>query len=372
MTDNEQEMLKHERFMLRCIELAEKGAGKVSPNPMVGSVLVVGSAVIGEGYHERFGGVHAEVNAIASVRDRSMLHKATLYVNLEPCSHFGKTPPCADLIIEKGIPRVVVACRDPHDKVAGRGIERLRDAGVEVIENVLRDKALQLNEAFVKSHEKGMPFVAVKLAQTLDGKVATGKGLSKWITGEEARQEVHRQRSRYDAVLSASSTVLADDPLLTVRHVEGRNPVRVVLDRHLRIPLTAKVFNSEARTFLFTANGMAENSRIGLLREKDVEVYSVKDHESGLDLKEVMHLLHDKGILSVYVESGPRLAASLIRARLVDKLFLYIAPLLFGGDGLDAVASIGVEAPDKAPRLRYETPRFFGEDLLIEAYLHHD
>ncbi len=371
MTESEKEMQQHERFMSRCIELAEKGAGNVSPNPMVGSVLVAGSRVIGEGCHERFGGAHAEVNAIASVSDQSMLKQATLYVNLEPCSHFGKTPPCADLIIEKDIPRVVVACRDPHEKVAGKGIQRLRDAGIDVLENVLHDKALKLNEAFVKSHEKSMPFVAVKLAETLDGKVATGKGLSKWITGNEARQEVHRQRSRYDAVLSAASTVLADDPLLTVRHVEGRNPLRVVLDRNLRVPLTAKVFNREAKTLLFTANGRAGDSRIELLREREIEVCCVNEDESGLDLKEVMCVLHAKSILSVYVESGPRLAASLIQCGLVDKIFLYIAPLLFGGDGLDAVAPLGVEAPDNAPRLQYEKPCFFGEDLLVEAYLHH-
>lgn len=359
----------HERFMLRCLELAEKGAGYVSPNPMVGSVLVAGGQVIGEGYHERFGGPHAEVNAIASVKDKARLRQSTLYVNLEPCSHHGKTPPCCDLLIEKKIPRVVIACVDPHEKVAGKGIQKLREAGVEVIEGVLRDRSLKLNEAFVKSHEKNMPFVSIKLAQSLDGKIATAKGVSQWITGYEARKEVHRQRGRYDAVLTGSLTVLADDPLLTVRHVEGRNPLRVVLDRMLRIPETANVFNEDAPTLLITSKEKAEAVQLDRLQKKGIEVACVNEVQDGLDLHEVMRFLHAKHILSVFVESGPRLSASLLRSMLVDKVYIHVAPKLIGSDGLDSFAPLGVDAPDQAFGLRFEQPCFFGEDLLIEAYV---
>ena len=359
----------HERFMSRCLELAEKGTGYVSPNPMVGSILVVDGKVIGEGYHEQFGGPHAEVNAIASVQDHALLRQSTLYVNLEPCSHYGKTPPCSDLIIEKKIPKVVVACRDPHKKVAGRGIQKLREAGIEVVEGVLEKKSLKMNEAFFKSHLENMPFVSLKLAQTLDGKIATTKGLSKWITDREARAHVHKLRGRYDAVLTGAGTVLADDPLLTVRHVQGRNPLRIVLDRTLRLAETSKVFNDEARTLLFTSGKRVDTMKIDRLRQKGVEVVCINERCDDLDLEEILRFLHSKGILSVFVEAGSRLSASFLRSKLVDKVYLYVAPKLFGGDGLDSFAPLGVDSPDQAFLLRFEPPCFYGKDLLLEAYV---
>ena len=370
MTENEKnDKLIHEGFMARCFELAEKGAGYVSPNPMVGSILVAEGQVIGEGYHERFGGPHAEVNAISSVSDLSLLRRSTLYVNLEPCSHHGKTPPCSDLIIEKKIPRVVVSCRDPHTKVAGRGIQKLREAGVEVIEGVLQEKSLKLNEAFVKSNLKNIPFVALKLAQTLDGKIATAKGLSQWITGTEARVHVHRLRSRYDAVFTGSATVLTDDPRLTVRHVSGPSPLRVVLDRSLKLPDTARVFNDDAPTLVFTSSRTVDALKIDRLRKKGVEVACVNEKHGSLDLEEILRFLHTKSIISVFVEAGSRLSASLLRAGLVDKMYLYVAPRVFGSDGLDSFDRLGVDVPDQAFRFRFEPPCFFGEDLLLEAYV---
>lgn len=367
--DEKSDLRQHERFMMRCLGLARKGAGYVSPNPMVGSILVFDGQVIGEGYHERYGGPHAEVNAIRSVNDHTLLRQSTLYVNLEPCSHYGKTPPCCDLIIEKKIPRVVVACRDPHKKVAGSGIKKLREAGIEVTEGVLREKSLKLNEAFVKSHTQKMPFVALKLAQTLDGKIATAKGLSQWITGDEARGHVHGQRSCYDAVLTGTGTVLADDPELTVRHVPGRNPLRVILDRTLRLPDTAKVFNGDAETLLFTSAVTVDSVKLDRLRQKGVEVAVVKERQDGLDLEEVLRFLHTKAILSVFVEAGALLSASLLREGLVDKVYMYVAPKLFGDDGLDSFGKLGVDVPDKAFRLQFEPPVFFGQDLLLEAYV---
>ena len=356
-------------FMRRALELAVQGAGSVSPNPMVGAVIVYNGEIIGEGYHQKFGGPHAEVNAIASVSDEQKLHDATLYVTLEPCAHFGKTPPCSDLIVQKGIPRVVIGCRDPHVEVAGKGIARLQAAGIPVTEGVLEAECLKCNEAFIKSHTKGLPFVTIKLAQTLDGKIATSLGASHWITGEEARSEVHRLRSIYDAVLIGEATVRADDSQLTVRHCAGRNPLRVVLDRRLSLPLDAKIFDTAAPTIVFASSSWERLPKVALLRQKGVTVLFVKEHAGELDLRSVLAELQKQNVLSVMVEGGSRLSASFVRAGLVDKITLFIAPKLFGGDALSSFAPLGISMPDQAVNLRFEPPQFFGNDVLLEAYI---
>ncbi len=356
-------------YMERSLELALKGAGSVSPNPMVGSVIVCNGEVIGEGYHEIFGGPHAEVQAIKSVADPRLLPHSTLYVTLEPCSHFGKTPPCSDLLIEKGIGRVVIGCRDPHLKVAGKGIAKLLAAGIRVTEGVLEEQCKRLNEAFIKSHTVGLPFVALKLAETLDGKIATSLGASRWITGPEARSEVHRLRATYDAVLVGEATVRADDAQLTVRNGAGRNPLRVVLDRRLTLSLESKIFDAEAPTLLFASSAWSGLPKVELLRERGVRVLFVHEDAGELDLGQVLEELHRQSVLSVLVEGGSRLSASFMRAGLVDKIYMFIAPKLFGGDALSAFAPLGVSMPEEALQLRFETPRFFGNDLLLEAYV---
>ncbi|WP_242452800.1 bifunctional diaminohydroxyphosphoribosylaminopyrimidine deaminase/5-amino-6-(5-phosphoribosylamino)uracil reductase RibD [Prosthecochloris ethylica] len=357
-----------ETYMRRCLELARLGAGYASPNPMVGSVIVHDGQIVGEGYHERYGGPHAEVNAIASVSDESILSASTLYVNLEPCSHYGKTPPCSDLIIDKSIPRVVIGCRDPHDKVAGRGIGKLRDAGVEVLTGVLEEESLELNAAFVKSHTEGMPLVIQKIAQTLDGRIALASGASRWITGEEARKEVHRLRSCYDAVLTSSATVIADDPQLTVRSVTGRNPLRVVLDRRLRAGAASRVFDAEAETVVYTSSCMTGTAAADRLRRSGVRVYGIAGHDDVIDPAAVLRHLHDElRVQSVMVESGGILATSLLTAGLVDRLVVFVAPKLFGGDAQGAFASLGLSVPADAPLFRFSPPRFFGDDLCLEA-----
>jgi len=356
-------------YMRRCLELAMKGAGKVSPNPMVGSVIVYNGEIIGEGWHEKFGGTHAEVQAIASVSNLDLLSHATLYVNLEPCCHFGKTPPCSDLIIETGIPRVVIGCRDPNPAVAGKGTEKLLAAGIDVTEAVLEAECMKLNEAFIKCHNAGLPLVAIKIAQTLDGKIATSLGASRWITGEAARLEVHRLRSVYDAILIGEATIRADDAMLTVRHCPGRNPLRVVLDRQLSLPLDAKIFGSEALTIVFASSSWSELPKAELLRQKGVTVLFVNEHAGELNLREVLLELHNRKILSVMVEGGSRLSASFIRAKLVDKIYMFIAPKIFGGDGLSAFAPLGISIPDQSVNLQFESPRFFGIDLLVEGYI---
>ena len=356
-------------FMTHCLELALQGAGTVSPNPMVGSVIVYNGEIIGEGYHQKFGAPHAEVHAISSVPDEQLLHDATLYVNLEPCAHFGKTPPCSDLIIQKGIPRVVIGCRDPHVEVAGKGIAKLKAAGITVTEGVLEAECIKCNEAFIKSHTQGLPFVTIKLAQTLDGKIATSLGASHWITGEEARKEVHRLRSTHDAVLIGEASVRADDSQLTVRHCSGRNPLRVVLDRRLSLPLDAKIFNTDAPTIVFASTAWGRLPKIALLREKGVTVLFVNEHAGELDLRHVLLELHKRDVLSVMVEGGSRLSASFVRARLVDKITMFIAPKLFGGDALSSFAPLGISMPDQAVNLRFEPPQFFGSDVLLQAYI---
>lgn len=304
-------------FMRRCLELAQWGAGSVSPNPMVGSVIVYNGNIIGEGYHQKFGGPHAEVHAIASVADEQLLRDATLYVTLEPCAHFGKTPPCSDLLVQKGFSRVVIGCRDPHIEVAGKGIAKLQAARITVTEGVLEAECMKCNEAFIKSHTVGLPFVAIKLAQSLDGKIATSLGASHWITGEEARNEVHRLRSIYDAVLIGEATVRADDAELTVRHCPGRNPLRVVLDRRLSLPPSAKIFNAEAPTIVFASSSWERLPKVELLREKGITVLFINEHAGELDLRHVLVELHKRQVLSVMVEGGSRLSASFVRAGLV-------------------------------------------------------
>jgi diaminohydroxyphosphoribosylaminopyrimidine deaminase/5-amino-6-(5-phosphoribosylamino)uracil reductase len=356
-------------FMRRALELAVKGAGTVSPNPMVGSVIVYGGEIIGEGYHQQFGGPHAEVHALASVADERLLHQATLYVTLEPCSHFGKTPPCSDLIVEKGIARVVIGCRDPHAAVSGKGIAKLHAAGIAVTEGVLEAECLKCNEAFIKTHTSGLPFVALKLAQTLDGKIATSLGASRWITGEESRSEVHRLRSTYDAVMVGEATVRADDAQLTVRHCSGRNPLRVVLDCRLSLPLESKIFNADAPTLLVASSSFAGLPKVERLREKGVTLLFVDEHSGRLDLRQVLVELHSRQVLSLLVEGGSRLSASFIREKLVDKILIFIAPKLFGGDGLSAFAPLGISMPLQAVNLRFEPPQLFGRDIMLEAYV---
>lgn len=353
--------------MRRCLELAARGEGSVSPNPMVGSVVVAEGRVVGEGWHEQYGGAHAEVNAIAAVGDDALLRRATLYVNLEPCSHWGKTPPCADLIVEKGIPRVVVACRDPHEKVAGRGIERMRAAGVEVLEGVLEEEALRLNRAFVKFHTTGLPFVTLKIAETLDGCIATADGRSKWITGDEARTEVHRMRCRHDAVLTGAATAIADGARLTVRHCAGRNPLRVVVATCAELDPALPVFDSQAPSLLFLPSSCPLGAEAAGLLEAGVEIARVEQADGGLNLRRVLEELARRQVLSVLVEGGSRLSAAFIRAGLVDRIAMFVAPRLFGGDALSSFAPLGIIDPNEAVQLEFDEVRRLGADLLVEA-----
>ncbi len=364
--------------MVRCLELAFLGAGRVSPNPMVGAVLVdADGQVLAEGWHDYYGGPHAERVAIEEALRRhgpEALRRATLYVNLEPCAHYGKTPPCADLIITHEIPRVVVGMVDPFPQVAGRGIARLQAHGVQVEVGVLETACRRFNEAFVHHVKTGRPLVTLKMAQTLDGFVAMRTGQSQWISGEQARKLVHRWRSTLDGVLVGSGTAAADNPALTVRHVEGRQPVRIVLDRTGSLPPTLRLFTDTqvSRTLAVVEPG-ARPAYAASLQQAGGRVWTLPLREGHLDLETLLERLGREGgpdgrpLQSLLVEAGPRLSTVLFRKGLVDRFFLFIAPRLFG-EGVPLLNDVGVRAIDEALRFAAHRWAEVGTDLLFLGY----
>jgi diaminohydroxyphosphoribosylaminopyrimidine deaminase/5-amino-6-(5-phosphoribosylamino)uracil reductase len=359
------------QYMRQALELARGGLGWVSPNPLVGCVLVKDGEVVGQGYHQRFGGPHAEVHALQEAGPRA--RGAVLYVNLEPCSHTGKTPPCTDAIIQAGVSRVVAALRDPNPLVAGGGLSRLEAAGIAVTIGVYEVEAHKLNEVFVKYITTHRPFVTLKSAITLDGKIATRTGASQWITGELARQEGHRLRHAADAILVGIGTVLQDDPQLTTRlpDRQGINPLRVIVDSTLRIPLQAKVTDvaTDRRTLVVTtARALAAHS--AQLRARGVEVVCLPAYDDGrVDLEALLRYLGERGIASVLVEGGATLSATLLTRRLIDKVLFFVAPKIIGGDGISVVEACGVETMEQVINLRDLVGQRLGNDVLLEAYL---
>lgn len=346
--------------MRRALELAARGWGRVSPNPLAGAVVVRDGDIVGEGFHEQYGGPHAEVAALnaagAAARD------ATLYVTLEPCAHYGKTPPCTTAIRQAGIARVVIAAADPNPVAAG-GAEWLRSTGIEVETGLLAEEARDQNAPFFHAHPAGAatrPWLALKLALTLDARISDASGRSAWITGPEARAEVHRLRAGYDAIAVGSGTVIADDPLLTVRGaVQPRNaPLRVVFDRRLRTPPGARLLSAEGAPLLFIAGPAAEPGRAALLRERGAEV------EAADTLDAALSILAARGIRSLFVEGGAAVATSLLERRLVDRLYLFYAPLLLGG-GLAAFDGLPAATLESAERWRMLGSASFGADTLI-------
>lgn len=363
--------------MRRCLDLAARGAGTVSPNPMVGSVVVDASGnVIGEGWHQMFGGPHAEVHAIEDAEmkhGREALEKSTLLVNLEPCSHHGKTPPCADLIVEKGIPRVVVGITDPNPDVSGRGIERLRQSGVDVIPGVLAADCARLNEPFLHHQRTRHPLVVLKVAQTLDGFVAMTDGQSRWITSEASRRVVHQLRAALDAVLVGSGTARSDDPELTVRLVEGRQPWRIVLDRKGELPSDLRLLNDDhaGRTIVVIGEGASPDYGSDFL-DRGGAMFEVPVHDEHLDIAAVFETL-GRGIgevpplLSVLVEAGPGLGSALMRERLVDRMHLFVAPMIMG-DGIPAFRGLGVSRLEDAIAFGESHWEPVGHDMLFTGF----
>ncbi len=358
-----------ERYMAEALDLARLALGRTSPNPMVGCTIVKDGRVVGRGYHLKAGTPHAEVHALAQAGEDA--RGATLYITLEPCSHHGRTPPCADAVVRSGVARVVAAMSDPNPKVAGRGLSRIRQAGIEVEVGVREDEARQLNEVFVKYITTGLPFVWMKSAMTLDGKTATRTGDSKWITGEESRLEVHRLRDRLDAIMVGVGTVLADDPQLTCRLPGGRDPVRVVVDNQARTPPGAALLRSgsPAPTIIaVTAEAPAE--RIEALSGAGAEIVKVEREPGGrVSFPHLLRLLAARELTSVLLEGGNSLIATAVEAGLVDKAWLFVAPKTIGGrEAPGPIGGLGGATMSQARHWRFSDLRRFGDDLLIEAY----
>lgn len=364
------------KFMKKALRLAAKGAGYVSPNPLVGCVIVADDGTeIGSGYHERYGKAHAEINALESVQNTAALAGATVYVTLEPCAHTGKTPPCAKALRDLPLSRVVVALKDPNPKVNGGGIRILKEAGIRVETGLLEDEARRQNEFFLHYITTGKPFVTLKVAQTLDGYIAAPDGSSQWITGQEARKRVHRWRSLYDAVLIGRNTALTDNPRLTVRHVEGRQPRRIVIDGPLSLPASLNLFTDqfEDRTYVITHNEKAYREKGDpMLRMLSPNSFSgqtllVRNRQGHTDLEQALSLLARDNIASVLVEPGSDLLRAFITQQLADKLELFIAPKLLGG-GTRSFIGLGIARIEEALKLNRVTMETIGEDILISAY----
>jgi len=358
-------------YMWMALELAEHGRGKTSPNPMVGAVLVRDGKIVGRGYHARAGGDHGEIVALKEAGDRA--RGATLYINLEPCCHHGRTPPCVDAIIKAGVLRVVAAMTDPFEKVAGEGFARLRKAGIEVEVGLMANEAHRLNEVFVKYVTARKPFVVLKIAMSLDGRIATRTGESKWITCEEARVRVHRLRDEVDAVLVGRGTVEQDDPMLTTRlpDGDGKNPIRVVLDGNARMPVGARVLTDGSGAPVWVAVGeSADPRRVSKLRNAGAEIVALRDRDGRIELDTVLRELGRREVTSLLIEGGKDVFTEALKSHNVDKLFAFVAPVILGGDGrYNAVGDLGVERIADALRLRDVTVERVCDDILIQGYI---
>lgn len=364
-------------WMQRALSLAEKGRGYASPNPLVGAVIVSDEDnIIGEGYHQKYGKKHAEVLAIESVSNKQLLKKATVYVTLEPCAHHGKTPPCADMLAKLPIKRVVIAMRDPFPDVDGKGIKLLRDHGITVDVGILSEQAQKLNEAWLHYIEFSRPFVTLKIAQTADGYIAAPNGDSKWITSQESRTMVHRWRSKQDAVMVGRNTAMTDNPSLSVRLVEGRQPRRVVIDGPFELPENLNLFADqyEEKTIIITHNrekaGKQADPMLKMLQSNYFrgEVVTVDEQSGHTDLSQGLKALAKLGITSLLVEGGCELSGAFLRAGLVDRLQIFISPKLLGG-GTKSVQGLGVNRMEDIVPFRTFGWTQVGSDMLLTAEL---
>lgn len=354
-------------FMLRAIELAAKGLGFTNPNPLVGAVIVKDGRIIGEGYHEVYGSLHAERNAIKNLTESA--EGADMYVTLEPCCHYGKQPPCTEAVIASGVKRVFVGSFDPNPKVAGKGTAFLREAGIEVIEGFMREECDALNPVFFHYISNNEPYIALKYAMTADGKIATATGKSQWITGENARAHVHELRGIYKGILVGIGTVLADDPMLTCRLEGKRNPIRIVLDTELRIPEKSKLLTSisEATPVIIVCGKNADKEKKCRIEALGAEVICVSVEDGSVSVKETLRELGARGIDGILVEGGGRVNASFVKVGKVNCVYTYIGAKIFGGDGkYNPVTGAGIDEVSEAFELCSPKIEMFGDDVLIK------
>jgi diaminohydroxyphosphoribosylaminopyrimidine deaminase/5-amino-6-(5-phosphoribosylamino)uracil reductase len=355
--------MTQEEYMRLTMNLAKKGMGKTSPNPLVGAVVVKNGQIIGKGYHQKFGQPHAEANALRACGDRAK--NSTLYVNLEPCCHYGKTPPCTDMIIKSGIRKVVCAILDPNPQVNGKGIRTLKKAGVEVSLGILEEEARKLNEIYLKFITTGLPFVILKVAQTLDGKIATKLGDSKWITQDDSRRFVHSLRSWVDAVLVGANTVKRDDPELTIHQAKGENPLRIILDSSGQISDQAKIIkeNKDGKTVI-----VATDDKIKKRFNEKVRIWKIKKEKDGrVDLAQLLKKMGENQIASLLVEGGRGVFTSFLKEKLVDKIYYFLSPRILG-KGLDSFGDLGIEKISQSITLKDYEIKKIKKDLLIVGY----
>ncbi len=354
-----------ETCMKRALELAARGSGWTSPNPLVGAVLVKEGRVIGEGWHQRYGDLHAEREALQNCQEDPA--GADLYVTLEPCCHTGKQPPCTEAIVKAGIKRVVVGCLDSNPLVSGKGMQILKEQGIEVETGVLEEECRQLNRVFFHFMQKQRPYVTLKFAMTLDGKIATSTGDAKWITGETARKQVHETRHQNRAIMVGIGTVLADDPRLDCRLPGKRSPIRIVCDTHLRTPLDSQLMKTASEIPLIVAAGKSAAAKAGVYQEAGCQVWLLEERNGKLDLQGLLKRLGKARIDSLLLEGGGTLNGAMLEAGLVDRIQAYIAPKLIGGNGKSPVQGNGVSRMAEALALENVEFSRVGDDFLLEG-----
>ena len=359
--------MSDERWMRLALKLAEIGYGSVNPNPLVGAVVVQDGEVVGQGAHRAFGGPHAEVFALEEAGERA--RDATLYVTLEPCCHHGKTPPCTDLILEAGIREVVYAIDDPNPEVNGKGSACLRENGVEVESGLLSALAEQQNEIFLTFTRRGTPFVELKLAMSLDGRIATKTGNARWITGEESRVEGHRLRRKHSAVAVGVKTVIRDDPSLNVRHVEGKDPVPIILDSTGRIPISSKLLHAPSNAIVATCTMPEETEHE--IHKSGARVWRLPTVNGRVSIPALLVRMAEQQLNSLLIEGGGEIAASFLEAKVVDKISFFYAPILIGGhEAVPGIGGVGIEKIADALRLKRVKVQRLGEDLYLTGYVH--
>ncbi|ACQ55092.1 bifunctional diaminohydroxyphosphoribosylaminopyrimidine deaminase/5-amino-6-(5-phosphoribosylamino)uracil reductase RibD [Clostridium botulinum] len=359
-------------YMEKTLKLAERGEGKVNPNPKVGAIVVKNNKIIGEGYHKYFGGPHAEVYALREAGEKAK--GATIYVTLEPCSHYGKTPPCAEYIVKMGISKAIIAMKDPNPLVEGRGIDILKQNGIEVVTEIMEKESKKLNEVFIKYITKKKPFVVLKTASTLDGKIATRTGESKWITGEEARHKVQQIRNDLSGIMVGIDTVIKDDPLLTTRIEGGRSPKAIIVDSNLRIPLESKILEtlSKRAIYIATTKKHKNPSKKNALENLGAKVLEFEENQEGkVPLNKLMEYLGTEGVDSILLEGGSTLNFSALKEGIVDKIMCFIAPKIMGGqDSKTMIGGTGIESLKDIFNLQNLKFEKIGQDILIEGYVY--
>lgn len=373
MTEKRVKLSTDERFMMMALKEAEKGAGHVSPNPLVGAVAVKEGTVLAKAYHKKYGDMHAEI-ALLKKLTREQAIGATIYVNLEPCCHVGKTAPCTPALIEAGVRRVVIAQQDPNPLVNGKGMMQLSEAGIEVTHGVCEAAARRLNAAFTTFITKGRPWILLKIAQSIDGRIALNNGNSRWITGEESRIEVHRLRAKLDALFVGVQTIIDDDPELNVRHIKGRNPVRIIADSKLRIPEDARVLKhkDQKKTWLLITDDV-DAEKVKRIKKLGVQLISCRAAANGrVEMKHAMNEIARRDVASILVEGGGTVHAALLADGLWDEMIIAVAPMLIGADGRPSVGELSLQTLADAPRVTPYKQAVFEEDhwYYLERYVH--